>query len=130
MPSQRLRTRLAQNRGVAAVLFVTTLLVLFVASPSTRPTSVTNALASTSRSTSRHKPTSSGQVVWASTQPGLVQKYLAPPFNNHRATFIHAVVQRENETYRTHGADWQRYVALPLHVESASLCRTTTPEQT
>lgn len=58
--------------------------------------------------------------VWASTQPGLVQKHFAAPFADHRATFIHAVVQRENETYRTPDATWERLVVAPLHIESAS----------
>ncbi|GAA5847363.1 hypothetical protein JCM9279_000256 [Rhodotorula babjevae] len=114
---QRLRTRLQQNRAVAAILLVTTLLVLVVASPSTRPSSVTAALAASSRASSWRTSRSSGEVVWASTQPGLVQKYLAAPFDNYRATFIHAVVQRENDTYRREAAECDRYVAVPVHFE-------------
>ncbi|GAA5942333.1 hypothetical protein JCM3775_003226 [Rhodotorula graminis] len=126
--SQRLRARLWQNRGVLAVVGGLSLLLFVLASPSppastSRPPTSTAARAAaaaplqSSSRPSRRKPSSSGQVVWASTQAGLVQKRLAAPFDDHRATFIHAVVQRENETYRTPGADWQRYVALPLHVE-------------
>lgn len=58
--------------------------------------------------------------MWASTQHGLVQKFFDEPFADHRATFVHAVIRSENETYRTEGAEWDRYVAVPVHIESAS----------
>lgn len=111
------------DRGFVAAL-VAIAIFLLVASASHHP-AVVDASLRLSSSLMRASGGSGGggggdPPVWASTQHGLVQKFFDEPFADHRATFVHAVIRSENETYRTEGAEWDRYVAVPVHIESAS----------
>ncbi|GAA5929660.1 hypothetical protein JCM3775_006512 [Rhodotorula graminis] len=111
------------DRGLVAAV-VAVVLLIFIASASRHPavaTVATAATASLGRLPDSLKAAlqQHGQrpVVWASTQHGLVQKFFDAPFDEHRATFIHAVVRSENDTYRREDAEWDRYVSVPVHVE-------------
>ncbi|BGP51741.1 hypothetical protein JCM10450v2_007691 [Rhodotorula kratochvilovae] len=61
---------------------------------------------------------SSGEVVWASPEKGLVQAMLSAPHDNLRLTVAHAVVRRNNETYRQPNLPHDRFVSIALHIET------------
>ncbi|SCZ89860.1 BZ3500_MvSof-1268-A1-R1_Chr1-3g01622 [Microbotryum saponariae] len=56
-------------------------------------------------------------VVWAGSDVGLSQRMFAEPNNNYRATFIHAVVRSNADTYRKKDLDYDLYVSLAMHIE-------------
>ncbi|BGP51786.1 hypothetical protein JCM10450v2_007742 [Rhodotorula kratochvilovae] len=102
---QRPWARLLSDRRALVALGALALLLVFASSSSHHPTSF--RLSSASRS----------PPVWASTQHGLTQRFFASPYADHRATFVHAVVRREDETQRREDVDWDNYVSIPVHVE-------------
>ncbi|SGY17702.1 BQ5605_C015g07865 [Microbotryum silenes-dioicae] len=56
-------------------------------------------------------------VVWAGSDVGLSQRMFAEPNDNYRATFIHAVVRSNADTYRKEDLDYDLYVSLAMHIE-------------